>query len=57
MEEMTELDETRGGWGTRTRKVKEEARSWGNYGGESFVDSSRRDPGEDSRSGQAVAAF
>ena len=29
----------------------------GNYGGESFVDSSRRDPGEDSRSGQAVAAF
>lgn len=54
---MTGLDETRGGWGMRTRKVKEEARFGGTYGGESCLERPRSDLGEDSLLGQAVAAF
>ena len=54
---MTGLDVTRGGWGVRLRKVKEETRSWGTYGGESCVEGPRSDPGEDSPLALAVASF
>lgn len=57
MEEMTGLDEIRGGWGMRLRKADEGIRSWGTHGGESRVESPRSAPGEDSPIGQAVAAF
>lgn len=51
MGEMTELDETGESGGTRRRKVKEGTRSWGNYPGESCVESAHSSPRGEQHSG------